>query len=387
LTLLLSLDFADWGNSLGWIYRSDSFARRPILGSADMTMMYFTYRVKFALLGKKMTSRIWQTRLALVVSVVCGTAGIARGESHNNGLMQSNAEYGERDDGSGAFRTHCLETHSSFDDPLVAPGRPDGAHHHVFFGNPTLDAYTSTESFTKTTRTACEGGILNHSGYWILALFDVTGERIKYVDPLFYYKTGYHVPASVIQRPPEGIVIIAGNANAISPQSTTIAKFRCDSWVSDIEWYSSGDPLDHVPYFPNCKIDDLLEFRIVFPQCWDGQNLDIFDHNSHMVYLTEATSPFVGTGKCPSSHPIAIPEISFNCRIYVTEDTGPPTSWRFATDVGADIIGGSSVHADWMNGWDSETMKLIVANCLNTAFECSVGLLGDGTRLRPVVLD
>ncbi|MFT4701975.1 MAG: hypothetical protein ACI9ND_002748, partial [Yoonia sp.] len=124
---------------MGWIYRSDSFARRPILGSADMTMMYFTYRVKFALLGKKMTSRIWQTRLALVVSVVCGTAGIARGESHNNGLMQSNAEYGERDDGSGAFRTHCLETHSSFDDPLVAPGRPDGAHHHVFFGNPTLD--------------------------------------------------------------------------------------------------------------------------------------------------------------------------------------------------------------------------------------------------------
>jgi hypothetical protein len=40
-----------------------------------------------------------------------------------------------------------------------------------------------------------------------------------------------------------------------------------------------------------------------------------------------------------------------------------------------------------MNGWDSETMKRIVANCLNTAFECSVGLLGDGTRLRPVVLD
>jgi hypothetical protein len=62
-----------------------------------------------------------------------------------------------------------------------------------------------------------------------------------------------------------------------------------------------------------------------------------------MAYPIEATSPFVGTGMCPPSHPIAIPEIFFNFRIYVTEDTGPPTSWRFATDVDADIIGGSSV--------------------------------------------
>jgi hypothetical protein len=48
---------------------------------------------------------------------------------------------------------------------------------------------------------------------------------------------------------------------------------------------------------------------------------------------------------------------------------------------------GVSLRADWMNGWDRKTMDKIVENCLRPARECGVGLLGDGTRLRPVVTD
>jgi len=42
------------------------------------------------------------------------------------------------------------------------------------------------------------------------------------------------------------------------------------------------------------------------------------------------------------------------------------------------------LHGDWMNGWDPDIMDLIINNCINPGYDCSVGLLGDGTRLQEV---
>lgn len=343
------------------------------------------------------------------------------------GLIYSNEEVGEREDGTGAFRTHCLESHESNDDPLVAPEQPGAAHHHVFFGNPEVDAFTTSSSLMDAPETTCDGNTLNRSGYWVPALYDANLERIEYVDPLFYYKTGYHLPPSSIQPPPEGLQMIAGNGKATEPQGTTAVKYRCSGWESDTEWFDPGDPLDHVDVLPNCPAGEILEIRIVFPQCWDGVNLSSSDHQSHMAYPSEATPPVAGTGSCPESHPIAIPEISYNFSIYVTEDRGSPTNWRFSSDLhdpsdqhtssdlhnpsgtpqnknsheneggnnddnrqkndAPDHTGGLTLHADWMNGWNPDIMDTIIQNCLRPARECMVGLLGDGTQLDPVVVD
>jgi hypothetical protein len=292
-----------------------------------------------------------------------------------------------RDDGTGAFRTHCLETHQLFDDPLVAPRQPGAAHHHVFIGNPTADAYSTIESLQHATSTACDGGTLNRSAYWVPALFDARGERIEYVDPLIYYKTGYHLPIESIVAPPAGLRMIAGNARAAAPQSVDIVKFRCESWTTDEPQFEPGDPHDHVPYLPDCALDDIVEMRLVFPQCWDGVHLSAPDNQSHMAYPRQAIAPITGTGSCPPSHPIAIPEISYNFHVYVTEETGPPSSWRFSSSMNPAAPGGTSFHGDWMNGWDEATMQTIVENCLHGALECGVGLLGNGLRLRPVVED
>lgn len=311
----------------------------------------------------------------------CGALGAAGVE----GFEPEDEAAGEREDGSGAFRTHCMESHTSHDDPLVHPGAPGAAHHHVFFGNPGVDAFSTPERLQEAECGTCDGGTVNRSAYWVPALYDRHGERIEYVEPLFYYKTGYHVPATSIQPPPEGLVMIAGDAMAMAPQPTTVVKFRCGSWTSDQDWFDPGDPLDHVATLPDCAVDDVVEIRIVFPQCWDGVNLDAPDHQSHMAYPSEATPPVVGTGSCPVTHPIAIPEISYNFAVRVTEDSGPPSTWRFSSDHHEGAPPGSSLHADWMNGWDPEVMETIVEECLNPARECMVGLLGDGRQLAPVV--
>ncbi len=303
------------------------------------------------------------------------------------GLVFSDEAFSERDDGSGAFRTHCLESHQSYDDPLVYPNQPGATHYHVFFGNPDVDAFTTIESLRNSARTTCDGLTLNRSAYWVPALYDAYGQRITYIEPLFYYKTGYHRPASSIQAPPSGLRMIAGQAMPNQLQSTQVVKFRCASWVSDQIWFDQGDPLDHVAYIPDCPVDDLLEMRIVFPQCWDGQNLDSPDSKEHMAYPSEATPPQTGTGSCPASHPVAIPEISYNFNIYITNESGPSSSWSLSSDMNDALPGGHSAHADWMNGWDEEVMQAIVDNCLQPAFECSVGLLGNGTRLVSVIQD
>lgn len=308
-------------------------------------------------------------------------------QSQPRGLIYSAEEVGAREDGSGAFRTHCVESHISSDDPLVWPGQPGATHEHVFFGNRSVDAFTTIERLKTGQSTTCDGIALNQSGYWVPSLYDAYGERIRYVDPLFYYKTGYHVPAETIQPPPPGLRMIAGDAMARQAQGVHVAKFRCESWKANGRWFSPGDPLDHVNHLPRCDVGDLLEIRIVFPQCWDGKNLSSRDLQSHMAYPRPARIPHVGTGSCPASHPIAIPEISYNFGIYVSKDMGPSDQWRFSSDMGAGIVGGSSVHGDWMNGWDAGIMETIVRNCLNAAQECMVGLLGDGTRLKPIPLD
>lgn len=330
--------------------------------------------------------RILMTTSALG-ALLCATIAYSpvSAEAGQNPLVPAHDVVDDRDDGSGAFRTHCRESHASHDDPLVFPGQPGAAHHHVFFGNPIVDAHTTVADLNDANRTTCDGGTLNRSAYWAPALYDGRGARIEYVEPLFYYKTGYNVPAAVIEPPPEGLRMIAGHAHAMAPQGTHVVKFRCASWQSEQDWFDPGDPLDHVDYLPDCAENDLLELRVVFPQCWDGQNLSAPNNRSHMAYPSEAEPPVAGTGACPATHPVAIPEISYNFAIYVTAETGSPSTWRFSSDQPGATAPGVSLHADWMNGWDPEIMNMIVENCLRPARECGVGLLGDGTRLRPVV--
>lgn len=288
-------------------------------------------------------------------------------------------------DGTGNFRTHCEESHISNDDPLVHPGQSGAAHQHVFFGFRKTDANTTINNLENTKEpSTCEGIALNQSAYWVPTLFAADGTRIEYKEVLFYYKSGYHLPGNVIHAPPKGLVMISGHEMS-QPQDVVSAKYRCESWEAPLPQFDEGDPMDHVPYLPKCKVGDLLEFRVVFPQCWDGVNLTSKDHRSHMSYPIAAEVPFTGTGRCPDSHPIAIPEISYKFAVEVTKDTGTSDKWYLSSDMRESNPNGSSLHGDWMNGWDSDIMDLIIKNCINPGYDCNVGLLGDGTRLQEVV--
>lgn len=119
----------------------------------------------------------FKTALFACLLIVIGSHASA------SNIIRAFEDAGVREDGSGAFRTHCLESHVRNDDPLLAPKRAGASHRHVFFGNPTVDSTTNFKSLKKALATKCDGNVLNRSGYWVPALYGNSGQRIKFVDP------------------------------------------------------------------------------------------------------------------------------------------------------------------------------------------------------------
>ena len=58
-----------------------------------------------------------------------------------------------------------------------------------------------------------------------------------------------------------------------------------------------------------------MVMSIMFPQCWDGVNLDSPNHKSHMAY--GAGWPDKG---CPSTHPVPLAQITQNFRYRHQDD-------------------------------------------------------------------
>ena len=281
-------------------------------------------------------------------------------------VYPTNEIAGASNDGTGNFRTSCQPVKMGFVDPIVTPGQVGAAHLHVFFGNTGVNESSTNDSLRASGKSACRGGIVNRSSYWVSAMIDTrTNVAVMPEESVFYYKSAYNgiQPQNIVPFPP-GLRMIAGNNKHTSPYqpygvNTAGYRFKC---------HDAGGAY---PSMPNCAVGDAVEQEIAFPQCWDGVNVDSPDHKSHMAYGT-------GSG-CPSSHPVALPEVSYHILYRVTE-ANQATHWRLSSDRDQDPAGNSS-HGDWMNGWDVSIMKTFVDNCINRGLDCHAHLLGDGRAL------
>ncbi len=266
-------------------------------------------------------------------------------------------------DGTGSFRDGCNFSHLAFDDPLVAPGQPGASHLHMFFGNTGTNAYSTVSTLASTGLSSCNGGTINRSAYWVPAMIDtLDGTPLAPLYGTFYYKSGYNgIKPSDIRPFPAGLRMLAGNSKG-STADAAAGTYSCEN-------ASTAAPAPG-PGIINCPLGSELRMNIAFPQCWDGVNLDSPDHKSHMSFTV--------SNKCPSTHPVPLPEISYHV-VYAVKEANAPLRWRLASDAySASAPGGYSAHADWMNGWKPDIMNAWVKNCVVAARDCHSHLLGDG---------
>lgn len=270
-------------------------------------------------------------------------------------------------DGVGAFRVVCNYTHMAFDDPIVYPGQKGTSHLHTFFGNTRTSGVTTSSTLARSGNSSCHGGIANRSSYWIPSLLNAQNQPVLPASAIMYYKTGYRgvVPASVKQIP-VGLKMISGDTLSSSTQEN-IGWGCLETYIGNYGYIPTAS--DH----PCIKEGNHIGLTIHFPQCWDGKNLDSLNHKSHMAYATP------GQG-CPSSHPVALPEIAINVRYRIP--ASGTVGWRLSSDsYSRSLPGGYSLHGDFMNGWRPDIAAKWVKNCNNTALDCHADLLGDGTTL------
>ena len=103
-----------------------------------------------------------------------------------------------------------------------------------------------------------------------------------------------------------------------------------------------------------CSNGSPLALRITFPDCWDGEHLDLADHSGHLARSRD--------GDCPDSHPVPIVQLVADI--------------RYPTDGGADVSLASgpahTAHADFLNAWDQNKLETEVELCINRNLTCGV---------------
>ena len=264
----------------------------------------------------------------------------------------------------GSFRITCDFSHMAFDDPIVYPGQPGKSHLHSFFGNTGTNANSTESSLASTGNSTCHGGTANRSAYWVPAIVDTgDGTPVRPRTIIVYYKTGYDgVRPSDIHPMPPGLRMISGDPNRNGPVDAP-AHFTCLGPNTNVS----------SPYIPgSCAPGNEIWVTVIFPQCWDGVNLDSPDHRSHMASAHDG---------CPASHPVALPQVAFNI-IYPVTSADAIKRWRLSSDMyDASKPGGYSLHGDWFNGWRPDIMQAWINNCDRSTTDCKANLLGDGREL------
>lgn len=250
---------------------------------------------------------------------------------------------------SPGWITSCQYSHSLPDDPIVSPGQAGAAHMHDFLGSKVTNT-NSTAMSLQAGGTTCTMQD-DKSAYWVPALFKnnvrvfPTGTNKNI---LIYYRGANMKSGTTFQTIPDGLKMIIGNQNATSPaENDAIAKghiqFKCGP--------GSGDDR---PVPPSQCNSGIMVISYIFPNCWDGVNLDSPDHLSHMSYPSG--------GSCPVSHPVAIPRIQAFIRYPVgTSQIGTVTmtSGPYFT-----------AHMDFFNGWDPTAINQLVNKCINAGRDC-----------------
>ena len=209
----------------------------------------------------------------------------------------------------GSFNVPCEYSHSAGDDPIVHHDHGSISHQHDFFGATTTDSHSTSETLMAGD-TTCRS-VADRSAYWAPQLSDA-GRPVTPTEVVAYYRTPVGMDARDVEPLPNGLEMIAGDAEATTAQDPAVSSWSC----------GPAGRKEPVPFHCPAR-GAALQLNLVFPSCWDGQNLGSVDHRSHLASVVPAGGD--GRVTCPDSHPVALPEVSVEVRYPPLADAGPFT--------------------------------------------------------------
>lgn len=338
-----------------------------------------------------------RTLLFLMVLLAFGAAFVARATF----FVESSSA---AETGTDIFSASCRPSHIAPDDPIVFPGQPGAAHMHEFSGAMSTDAFTTPQSLVASGST-CDPKE-DTGAYWMPVLY-VKGKRVPVGHTTAYYAKGRKnssAQRTAIKAWPQGFRMIADLKNA----TESISGYPHAGWMcgsTQVKWgYNSSlkDIIYHCPY--------ALQVRIVFPDCWDGVNLDTVkpdgtsainpvtkqaypnDHRSHVAYAPSS-------GDCPKNHPVGTPRLDYkvtyktkgltdsaahrpatfssDSKIQKNTPYDAPLASEGSSPADFTLAGGGlngtpiattsdvdTFHADFYNGWKQDKLESLIDYCI-----------------------
>jgi Domain of unknown function (DUF1996) len=274
--------------------------------------------------------RGWVALVALGVAAVIGSAASAQTAPNVRALQAVN------------FVSACGFSHRLPDDPIVHPRHTGMSHDHTFVGNTTTNAFSTRASLLKGSSTCRRPG--DTAAYWMPTLLQ-NGQPVEPLGATIYYRRRTLDPVRAF---PPGLKMIAGDAKATTPQDRRVTFWNCGA-------ASGMPPSATVPTCPDGRMSG-LRLHVTFPSCWNGTQHDTADHQSHMAYPMR--------GRCPATHPVAVPAISLIFRYPIAGGSG----------VSLSSGGQYSAHADFFNAWRQPALSALVDGCLNALRHCGRGI-------------
>nr|WP_246848159.1 DUF1996 domain-containing protein [Sphingomonas beigongshangi] len=282
----------------------------------------------------------------------------------------------------GAFRFICTAGQMNYDDPILYPGVKGGSPHlHQWYGN-TGGNYASTYGSLRASGDSTCSNMLNRSAYWVPALMSGAGKVIQPDYLSIYYKRLPDGDPMCLKESAKGCVGIPTGLRVVSgydmkrmgeaqPQNDTFTHRCISPGKTQVHRKTLAEAV------ADCGGSGQIMTAINFGNCWNGE-LDSADHRSH---LTHATYRGQAYAECPASHPYIIPELTQQIAYTIAADDGDV--W-FSSDRmnGMTMTGGTTFHADYMEGWDPQTRDTWTSQCIGKMLNCSDGELGDGTMLK-----
>lgn len=226
-----------------------------------------------------------------------------------------------------AVMVRCGYSHSGPVDPIVMPGMATMSHNHEFFGNTTTNE-NSTAATLLAGKTTCDDKNDN-SAYWVPSLFS-NGVRVqpKAANVAYYLNGKVHHTAF-----PQGFKAISGRTNQT-------AHWACATPGVPAKW---GTDVSKVP---SCSSTQHLAAEIVFPECWDGKNVDVTDHKSHLVFPIAVPRQGI---ICPTDHPVRVPSV----RLHIHYPKGIATGSAITLASGKP----ETLHADIFEAWKGSSLQ------------------------------
>merc|ERR1712093_757637 len=269
-------------------------------------------------------------------------------------------------------------------DPIVNPGVASGHVHAVQGGNAFALSMTDDQALKSTCTSSRVKD--DKSNYWTPALYfqDPKTGKLEPVE-MFYMNVYYFFDATTdkIEAFPEGLRIFTGNPSLRTPPATGGEQItdHSDGTIQPIQWTcprsndnsplypadSNGrsgvgmqDPGNGVSGtgFPDKNCDGYaspLRADIHLPSCYNPAK-GVQNYKENMDYPTN--------GKCPSGWkhvPHMFYEVYWNTPKF--QDRWTPGQGKQPFVLANGDPTGYSLHADFINGWEPETLQQIIDNC------------------------